>query len=285
MNDSLGDYLSAIGKIPLMTAAEEIHLGTMVRAWLDHPDGPDAAPAGVRRRGKKAQDRMVSANLRLVLGLARKYSRRGALLGLEMLDLIAEGNFGLMRGVEKFDPERGYKFSTYAYWWIRQGITRALESGGAVRLPAQVSQRYCKLQRIIADLGPGATLADAAELAGIELATAQDLVALSLRARSIASLDAATRVEDGGGSALGDLQAAPAGDDPFLAADLAAAVDRLRAMCPAEVEALELQAALGSCAEAARQLGVNRETFAFRVRAAKKRLQAVGGPEARALVA
>ena len=110
-------WLNNAGRQPLLTPAEELHLGAMVREWMDHPDGPADAPAGIRRRGLRARDRFVLANLRLVAHVAGK---RGGVAPLE--DRLQAGVLGLLRGAEKFDPTKGYKFSTYAYWWILQAL-------------------------------------------------------------------------------------------------------------------------------------------------------------------
>lgn len=121
----------------LCTAAEEIHLATAIRAWLDaSPDAPDYRR--LERRGRRAKERLINANLRLVIVVANKQrSRLPACRGIGMEDLLQEGVIGLVRGVELFDPVRGYKASTYLYWWVAQGIGRAIEnSRGMIRLPS-----------------------------------------------------------------------------------------------------------------------------------------------------
>ena len=130
--------MNGAGRVPLLTADEELHLGTLVRTWQDHPD---PCPAAVRRRGLRARERMVTANLRLVVSVARRFNGHRKLGSMEFADLLQEGTIGLSRGVEKFDPTRGYKFSTYAYWWIRQAITRSIhEKSRMIRLPIGISE-------------------------------------------------------------------------------------------------------------------------------------------------
>ena len=160
--DSVRAYLRDIGRIPLLEHDEEILLGRKVQRLmeikgieeeLEIKDREDLAKAlGIEikqlrrevRDGEKAKDKMVTANLRLVVSVAKKYTKRN----MELLDIIQEGTIGLVRGVEKFDPGRGYKFSTYAYWWIRQGITRAIaEKSRAIRLPIHVTENLNKLKK------------------------------------------------------------------------------------------------------------------------------------------
>lgn len=137
MPDALGDYLRTIGRIPLLTAAEEVHLATMVQNWLRDPD----PSRHLERRGRKAMQRMVCANLRLVVSVCMRHNRRISHLQIELLDLVQAGNLGLIRAVERFDPARGYKFSTYGYWWIRQAVNRYLrERVQPIRVPAEICE-------------------------------------------------------------------------------------------------------------------------------------------------
>ena len=126
-DDSVRLYLREIGKIPLLTAEEELALAHRVVAGE-----------------KKAKDKMAEANMRLVVSIAKRYSGRG----LDFLDLIQEGNTGLLRAVEKFDPDKGFKFSTYATWWIRQAITRAIaDQARTIRIPVHMVETINKLLR------------------------------------------------------------------------------------------------------------------------------------------
>lgn len=126
-DDSVRLYLREIGKIPLLSASEELELAQRVVAGE-----------------KKAKDKMAEANMRLVVSIAKRYSGRG----LDFLDLIQEGNTGLLRAVEKFDPDKGFKFSTYATWWIRQAITRAIaDQARTIRIPVHMVETINKLLR------------------------------------------------------------------------------------------------------------------------------------------
>jgi RNA polymerase primary sigma factor len=182
-------YLDKIGRVPLLTPAEELHLGTIVRAWQDHPAGPNWCPPVVRRRGIRARDRFVTANLRLAAGYVRNRCRHLHRL-TEQDDLIQMANLGLVRAVERFDPRRGYKFSTYAYWWLRQSVDRHVDcEARLVRLPGHHSQQIRRL-RTIAEKhhqthGLEPTLHELAAAAGIPVERVRELLEESQAIRSL----------------------------------------------------------------------------------------------------
>ncbi|MEU8245929.1 sigma-70 family RNA polymerase sigma factor [Nonomuraea sp. NPDC048916] len=148
--DLLGMYLEQIGKTPLLSAADEVDLAKRIEAGLYSGhliDRGEATPEllHVRREGQRALDLLIRSNLRLVVSAARRYAHRG----LPLLDLIQEGNLGLIRAVEKFDYKRGYKFSTYGMWWIRQSIERGIhDKSRTVRLPTHIGEELARLARI-----------------------------------------------------------------------------------------------------------------------------------------
>ena len=127
-------WLDAASRVPMLTTAEELHLGGLVQAWQQHPAGPAGAPPGIRRSGLRARNRIVSANLRLVAMVVRRTAGEE-----NYTDHMQEGVFGLIRAAERFDPARGYKFSTFAYLWIRQGQQTGALSDPMIRLPAPVA--------------------------------------------------------------------------------------------------------------------------------------------------
>jgi RNA polymerase primary sigma factor len=163
--DQVKDYLKQIGKVPLLNAGQEVELAKRIEAGLfayqKLAEGSQDLSADARSDlervaddGKTAKNHLLEANLRLVVSLARRYTGRGMLF----LDLIQEGNLGLIRGVEKFDYTKGYKFSTYATWWIRQAITRAMaDQARTIRVPAHIVEAINKLARVqrqlLQDLG------------------------------------------------------------------------------------------------------------------------------------
>lgn len=187
--DMVRTYLHEIGRVPMLTHEQEILYGKQVQQMMtlqekkeklekklghaptqqefsEHVHLSDSELNGIFQRGRRAKQKMIEANLRLVVSIAKKYQKRN----LEFLDLIQEGSLGLERGVEKFDPTRGYKFSTYAYWWIRQAITRAIaQQARTIRLPIHITEKLNKIKRVQRELaqklGRSATAAEiAAEL-------------------------------------------------------------------------------------------------------------------------
>jgi len=163
MSDAFGDYLPSIGRVPLLTPAEKLHLDAVVQEWHESP----MPSKGLERRWRRAMDRMVIANLRLVVSVTRHYQTRIRHLKVDPLDVIQAGTLGLMRTVERYSPSRGYRFSTYAYWWIRQAVNRHLqEQFGAIRLPSQVTGLAMKARFLQASECRGLRLAKLAARLG-----------------------------------------------------------------------------------------------------------------------
>lgn len=145
-NNSVRDYLKEIGRTPLLTRADEVILANQIQAMLPLLDKEDLTleEKQIIRLGQKAKQKIVQANLRLVVSIAKKYRNRG----LSMLDLVQEGSIGLMTAAEKFDAGKGFKFSTYSYWWIRQAMTRAIANHArTIRLPIHITQDLNKIKK------------------------------------------------------------------------------------------------------------------------------------------
>lgn len=185
-DDSVRLYLREIGKIPLLTPEEEADLAQRIV-----------------KGDKKAKDKMVESNMRLVVSIAKRYGGRG----LDFLDLIQEGNTGLLRAVEKFDPEKGFKFSTYATWWIRQAITRAIaDQARTIRIPVHMVETINKVLRTTRKLTTELNREPTNEEIAKELDMEPDKVDYVMRIKQdIASLDASVgREGDDEDSVLGD---------------------------------------------------------------------------------
>ena len=209
-------YLASIGREPLLTPAEEIELGNQVQAMmrLVESDRSDFSPQErkIIKIGRRSKERMMKANLRLVVSVAKKYQGKG----LELLDLIQEGSLGLERAVEKFDPTRGYKFSTYAFWWIRQSMTRAIAcQSRTIRLPVHLSERLATVRKVSLELahklGAMPSRQEIAEAIGMPV---QELDALLRQALTTSSLDAPINADEGR-SFLGDLIADNSSEEPL----------------------------------------------------------------------
>ena len=224
--DLVRSYLRDIGRVPLLSHEQEITLGRQVQDLMvlenieseiesDLGEKPEislfAEKVGMSiiqlkkklKSGRRAKERMVAANLRLVVSVAKKYTKRN----MELLDLIQEGTIGLVRGVEKFDPTRGYKFSTYAYWWIRQGITRAIaEKSRAIRLPIHITEMLNKLKKGQRELSQEMSRTPTvSELAKYVELPEEDVKDLMCKAGQPVSLE--TKVGDGEDTVLLDLLA------------------------------------------------------------------------------
>ncbi|WP_406072414.1 RNA polymerase sigma factor RpoD/SigA [Micromonospora sp. NBC_01638] len=223
--DLVGVYLHEISRTPLLDAAMEVDLSRAIEAGLyaEHLLGADAVPAGVDRadvewlvvEGERAKDLFIRANLRLVVSIARRYVRSG----MPMLDLIQEGNTGLVRAVEKFDYERGFKFSTYATWWIRQAISRAIaQQERTVRLPVHLVEDVNRMRNVTRqltrELGADPEPEQIAASLGVTVERVNELRRWS---QDTVSLD--TPVGEDGDTNLGDLVAdsdAPSPEDIVL---------------------------------------------------------------------
>jgi RNA polymerase nonessential primary-like sigma factor len=222
--DMVRAYLHEIGRVPLLTHEQEVVYGKQVQQMMrliekrdklteklgrDLNDQEWAKAVGLSledlqkqiRLGQRAKQKMIEANLRLVVSIAKKYQKRN----LEFLDLIQEGSLGLERGVEKFDPMKGYKFSTYAYWWIRQAITRAIaQQARTIRLPIHITEKLNKIKRtqreLSQKLGRAATPMEIAETLELEPGQVREYL---LIARQPVSLD--VRVGDNQDTELKEL--------------------------------------------------------------------------------
>jgi RNA polymerase sigma factor (sigma-70 family) len=225
--DLVGVYLHEISKTPLLDAAREVELAKTIEAgvYAEYLLDQDELPARwlrsdlelMVREGESAKDLFIRANLRLVVSIARRYVRSG----MPMLDLIQEGNTGLVRAVEKFDYERGIKFSTYATWWIRQAISRAIaQQERTVRLPVHLVEDVNRMRNVVRqltrELGADPEPAQVAASLGI---TVERLTELKRWSQDTVSLD--TPVGDDGDTSLGDLVSdvdAPSPEDVVMAA-------------------------------------------------------------------
>jgi RNA polymerase primary sigma factor len=274
MGDSVHTYLKSIGRTSLLTAEQEVNLAKRIEAGLfaEHklatePDLPEAYRHDleeVAEDGRRAKAHMLEANLRLVVSVAKKYSDRG----LSLLDVVQEGNLGLIRAVEKFDYTKGYKFSTYAMWWIRQAIQRGFaDSARTIRLPVHVLEMLSKLSRVERDMHQRLGREPTPEELAVELDRTPDQIEELLRtSRQPISLD--STIGEDGETSIGDLiedvdapEASELVDRQLMADQLRHALD---ALTPREATIMAMRFGLydgnpHTLDEIGRALGLTRE--------------------------
>ena len=242
-DSSVQYYLQQIPRVPLMTSNEEVEAFKAIVA------GRKRRTAKTVQAAEAARARVVEANLRLVVSIAKHFMH----YGLEFLDLIQEGNTGLLRAVERFDYRRGYRFSTYAGWWIRQAVTRALaDKGRTIRLPVNLIERIQAFRRVqgrlIQELGRDPTDAELAQELGVSSRRVRQFQRLAQRP---VSLEAKTGDEDE--ACVMDFVADPSSADPSRVADRNLLHERLRAvlgtLAPREREVIDYRYGLtdGNC--------------------------------------
>ena len=195
---SLSDFLGEIGRHELLTPEQELTLGREVQAMVALNErcqqaggnGPECEYSSAEKKrfkaGERAKNQMITANLRLVVNLAKRYQGKG----LDLLDLIQEGTLGLTRAVEKYDPKRGHRFSTYAYWWIRQGLNRALSTQSrTIRIPVNINEKLTKLRaaksRLMQELGVHPSTNQIAIQMKIPLEEVEELLACEMRSITV----------------------------------------------------------------------------------------------------
>jgi RNA polymerase primary sigma factor len=274
MGDSVHTYLKSIGRTSLLTAEQEVDLAKRIEAGLfaEHKldTEPDLDPDSrrdlelVAEDGRRAKSHMLEANLRLVVSVAKKYSDRG----LSLLDVVQEGNLGLIRAVEKFDYTKGYKFSTYAMWWIRQAIQRGFaDSARTIRLPVHVLEMLSKLSRVERDMHQRLGREPTPEELAVELDRTPDQIEELLRtSRQPISLD--STIGEDGETSIGDLiedvdapEASELVDRQLMAEQLRSALD---ALTPREATIMAMRFGLydgnpHTLDEIGRALGLTRE--------------------------
>jgi RNA polymerase primary sigma factor len=274
MGDSVHTYLKSIGRTSLLTAEQEVDLAKRIEAGLfaEHKleSEPDLSAElrhdleVVAEDGRRAKGHMLEANLRLVVSVAKKYSDRG----LSLLDVVQEGNLGLIRAVEKFDYTKGYKFSTYAMWWIRQAIQRGFaDSARTIRLPVHVLEMLSKLSRVERDMHQRLGREPTPEELAVELDRTPDQIEELLRtSRQPISLD--STIGEDGETSIGDLiedvdapEASELVDRQLMAEQLRSALD---ALTPREATIMAMRFGLydgnpHTLDEIGRALGLTRE--------------------------
>ena len=274
MGDSVHTYLKSIGRTSLLTAEQEVDLAKRIEAGLfaEHKLETGSGLSDEYRRdleavaedGRRAKAHMLEANLRLVVSVAKKYSDRG----LSLLDVVQEGNLGLIRAVEKFDYTKGYKFSTYAMWWIRQAIQRGFaDSARTIRLPVHVLEMLSKLSRVERDMHQRLGREPTPEELAVELDRTPDQIEELLRT-SLQPISLDSTIGEDGETSIGDLiedvdapEASELVDRQLMAEQLRSALD---ALTPREATIMAMRFGLydgnpHTLDEIGRALGLTRE--------------------------
>jgi RNA polymerase primary sigma factor len=202
--DSIQAYLNEIGRYPLLTKAQEVSLGAQIQLWISIQDKEESdytiEDRKIAKIGMRAKAKFINCNLRLVVNVARKYIRHCRTL--DFMDLIQEGNLGLVRAIEKFDPTRGYAFSTYAYWWIRQSIQRSIQTNDCcIRLPIGVHDSVHKIKKtaelLSKKIGREPTLVEIAEEINMKVAEVKSVLDAPM---TLMSLDKSIGEDETGGA-------------------------------------------------------------------------------------
>jgi RNA polymerase sigma factor (sigma-70 family) len=210
--------LEQFGRYPVPTPEQQILYARQVRAWLDAEASGEPYPPSIRKRGIRAKQRMIEGNLRLVVSVVNKYRRIWTGHPDRFEDLIQEGSLGLTRAVEKFEPTKGYKFSTYAFWWISQAVSRAADPlTTPIRVPEEAGQAYYKLSRLIssyqAENGFRPSIDWLIANTGYSRSKVERCVVIG-RVRAVSSLDQLTKAGDSEAGALIDFVSYEEQSDP-----------------------------------------------------------------------
>lgn len=238
-NDMVRHWLVGAGRSPLLTADQEIELSRCVRAWLDFPGGPDKAPKSIQRAGRRSREKMINCNLRLVAKVAKKYGRKVDACSMDYCDLLQEGTIGLARAADKFEPEKGYKFSTYAYWWVMQSCQKALQASGKVIRVASGAQQLADRWRWRKE---DESIEVFAKNNKMSIERCMETLACALQADRVFSTDWTLKRNDSD-SATYEEVLTDNKDCPLHQIDLQTAIDDLNDAYPVEMQAMKLRIA------------------------------------------
>ena len=202
----INDYLTEIGRYPVLSKEAQLRHCQRIHAWLHHEDGRAGAPLSIRRAGERSLEVMSRTNLRLVVSIAKRYQNRG----LDLADLIQEGSLGLIRGLELYDPTRGYAVSTYCFWWIRQAITRAIHTHARpIRLPINTHELLARIQRFTLEYTATHGTAPTLDAIATYTATTPERIAQVLQTHASTACSSLDTICPDGSSAILDVLSNP----------------------------------------------------------------------------